>query len=69
MKNTYFGIINFGIYPRNKGREGFKIKGMFKNLFQNMAFLEFYGSVLESKEAFGIRIVKWGLFLPFKDKK
>ena len=31
-------MIKFGIYPRNKGRERFKIEGMFKNLFKNIVF-------------------------------
>ena len=33
---------------------------MFKNFFKKHSFLEFSGSVLESKRAFGVRMVKWG---------
>ena len=31
---------------------------MFKNLFKNIVFLEFSGSVLEPKREFGVRMVK-----------
>ena len=29
-------------------------------------FEEFSGSILESKRGFGVRMVKWEMFLPFK---
>ena len=45
-------------------RDKFKIDGMFKN-----SFMEFSPSIPESKRAFGVRMVKWGMFLLFKHKQ
>ena len=52
-------MIKVGIYPRNKGRERFKIEGMFKNLFKNIVFLVFW---LNSSVKEGIwgQNGKWG---------
>ena len=46
----------------------FKIEGMFKNLFKNIFFFKFSGSVPESKGIWG-QNGKMGVFLPFKDKR
>ena len=42
------------------GRERFKVEGMFENYFKNIVFLEFSGSVLESKRAFRVHNGKMG---------
>ena len=47
----------------------FKIERMFKNLFKNIVFFKFSGSIPETRRAFGLRMVKWGGLLPFKDKQ
>ena len=44
-------------------RDRFKTEGMLNNLFKNIVFLEFSGSILESKSAFGVRLVNGTTFL------
>ena len=46
--------MKFWIYPRNKGREMFKLEGMIENLIKNIAF-----SVFLSEMVFWVRMVKW----------
>ena len=60
-------MIRFGIYPEIRGGRGSKLRKCLK-LCSKTWFLEFSGSILESKRRFGIRMVKWEMFLPFKDK-
>ena len=42
----YRGIMKFGIQPRNKGRERFKIEGRVYNLLTSIIFLNFLAQFL-----------------------